>query len=201
MRRPLIDVAVVLAASLALVACSPAEETASSDSAETMLSERTDAMPAEANDTDVHFLGMMVPHHQQAIDMADILLASDVDDPALRDLAQRIRDGQQRENEQMNAMAREWRIDDDMEMHSRHIANGMVAPGMMETFSQLQGEELRTRFLELMHFHHQEVIAMTQDQVDNGGYAPLRDMAEEMITVQTAEMAEMEQMYGGVPRP
>ncbi len=170
-------------------------------STETMLSERTDAMPAEANDTDVHFLGMMVPHHQQAIDMSDVLLTSDVADPALRDLAQRIRDGQQRENDQMNAWAAEWGIDADMELHSQHIANGMVSPGVYESYARLEGEELRTRFLELMHFHHQEVIAMTRDEVDNGGYSPLRDMAAEMIEIQTAEMAEMEHMYGGVPIP
>ncbi|HKM25749.1 MAG TPA: DUF305 domain-containing protein [Corynebacterium sp.] len=187
----------LLAATLLLAGCSPTE----TSSTETMLSERTDAMPAEANDTDVHFLGMMVPHHQQAIDMSDVLLASDVDDPALRDLAQRIRDGQQRENEQMNAWAAEWGIDADMELHSQHIANGMVSPGVYESYARLEGEELRTRFLELMHFHHQEVIAMTRDEVDNGGYSPLRDMAAEMIEIQTAEMAEMEHMYGGVPIP
>ncbi|SMG05738.1 Uncharacterized conserved protein, DUF305 family [Corynebacterium pollutisoli] len=187
----------LLAATLLLAGCSSTEPAPS----EAMISERTDAMPAEANDTDVHFLGMMVPHHQQAIDMADVLLASDVTDPGVRDLAQRIRDGQQRENDQMNALADQWRIDADMDLHSHHIANGMVSPGVFDTYAALEGEELRTRFLELMHFHHAEVIAMTRDQVDNGGYAPLRDMAAEMIDVQTAEMAEMEQMYGGVPTP
>lgn len=166
-----------------------------------MQSERTDAMPAEANDTDVHFLGMMVPHHQQAIDMAEVLFASDVTDPEVRDLAERIRDGQEAENAQMNEWAQQWGIDADMELHSHHIANGMVSPGVYESYAALQGEQLRTRFLELMHFHHQEVIAMTQDEVDGGGYQPLRDMATEMIAVQTAEMAEMERLYGGVPAP
>ncbi|MDO5513473.1 DUF305 domain-containing protein, partial [Corynebacterium sp.] len=176
---------VVLAAALLLAGCTPTEPSAP---AEQMLSERTDAMPAEANDTDVHFLGMMVPHHQQAIDMSEVLLASDVEDPDVRDLAERIRSGQERENAQMRQLADDWAIDADMELHSHHIANGMVSPGVFETFAQLDGEELRTRFLELMHFHHAEVIAMTQDQVDNGGYAPLRELAEEMIEVQTAEM-------------
>ncbi|QGU05397.1 DUF305 domain-containing protein [Corynebacterium comes] len=204
MRTPLIDAALVLTAALLLGACSPAgEEPAAGPetaaSMEAAVSERSADMPAEANDTDVHFLGMMVPHHQQAIDMSDVLLDSDVIDPEVRDLAQRIRDGQQRENERMNALADEWRIDEDMELHSHHIANGMVSPGVYETFAQLQGEELRTRFLELMHLHHAEVIRMTQDQVDNGGYQPLRDLANEMIEVQTAEMREMEGLYGGVP--
>ena len=195
MRTPLLAVA----ASLLLVGCSPTETPVGD--AEQMLSERTDAMPAEANDTDVHFLGMMVPHHQQAIDMADVLLASAVGDPEVRDLAERIRDGQQRENDEMTALADEWRIGPDMELHSHHIANGMVSPGVFDTYAQLEGEELRTRFLELMHFHHAEVIAMTQDQVDKGGYAPLRELAGEMIEVQIAEMREMERLYGGVPTP
>ena len=36
------------------------------------------------------FAQMMIPHHEQAIDMSDVLLASDVDDAQVRDLAQRI---------------------------------------------------------------------------------------------------------------
>ena len=81
-----------------------------------------------------------------------------------------------------------------MELHSTHIANGMFQPEQLEQFSTLTGEELRTAFLEMMHFHHEHVIKMTQDEVEHGGYAPLREMAQEMIEVQTAEMAEMEEL-------
>lgn len=35
---------------------------------------------------------------------------------------------------------------------------------------------------------------MTQDQIDNGGYQPLIDLAQQMIDIQTAEMREMEQL-------
>lgn len=204
MRTPLIRVAFVLGATFFLTACSPAGDRSvagpeTSATAEAAISTRSADMPAAVNDTDVHFLAMMVPHHQQAIDMADVLLESDVADLQVRDLAQRIRDGQQRENDQMNAWAGAWGIDADMELHAHHIANGMVSPGVMDTFSRLEGEELRTRFLELMYLHHGEVIRMTQDQVDNGGHQPLRDMANEMIDIQTAEMREMEELYGGVP--
>ncbi|WP_276907122.1 DUF305 domain-containing protein [Corynebacterium riegelii] len=146
------------------------------------------------NDVDVHFIGMMVPHHDQAIEMSDVLLASDVEDPAVRDLAQRIKEGQERENEQMLAWADEWGIEDDMELHSHHIANGMFIPSQLEAFRNHSGDELRAEFLEMMHHHHAEVIAMTQGEVDNGGYAPLKKMAKEMIAVQTAEMREMEQL-------
>lgn len=152
--------------------------------------------PAEPkpNDVDVHFIGMMVPHHQQAIDMSDVLLESNVDDPRVRDLAQRIKEGQERENEKMLAWADEWSIEEDMEFHSQHIANGMFFPEELEDFASLEGEELRTAFLEMMHTHHAHVIEMTQDEVERGGYAPLREMAQEMIDVQVAEMVEMEEL-------
>lgn len=146
------------------------------------------------NEVDVHFLGMMVPHHQQAIDMSDVLLESDVEDAEVRDLAQRIKDGQERENKQMRAWADEWGIQDDMEMHSTHIANGMFQPEELEEFATLEGEDLRRTFLEMMHYHHEHVIPMTQDEIENGGYAPLREMAQEMVDVQTAEMKEMEEL-------
>ena len=143
---------------------------------------------------------MMVPHHEQAIEMSDVLLGSDVDDAQVRDLAQRIKDGQERENEQMRAWADEWGTLEDMKLHSKHIANGMFTPEQLEEFSALRGDELRTAFLEMMHYHHEHVIAMTEGEVARGGYTPLQEMAQEMVDVQTAEMAEMEDLLGYRPQ-
>lgn len=157
---------------------------------------RSGSAPQEEshNEVDVHFLGMMVPHHEQAIEMSDVLLASDVNDAQVRDLAQRIKDGQERENEQMRAWADEWGIQKDMDRHSNHIANGMFQPEELEEFSSLKGDQLRTTFLEMMHYHHKHVIEMTQGEIQNGAYTPLREMAQDMVDVQTAEMREMEDL-------
>ena len=186
-RKPwIIALAVIAALVLLIAALSPTVRGAFSDGG--------DEAEGTHNEVDVHFLGMMVPHHQQAIDMSDVLLESNVDDEQVRDLAQRIKDGQERENEQMRAWTDEWGIQDDMEMHSTHIANGMFQPEELEEFATLEGDELRTTFLEMMHYHHEHVILMTQDEIDNGSYAPLREMAQEMVDVQTAEMKEMEEL-------
>ena len=194
-KKPLwIAVAVIAALALTLTFAGPSLRAAFTPETSTSADGQ-----AGYNDTDVHFLGMMVPHHQQAIDMSDVLLGSDVDDAKVRDLAQRIKDGQERENEQMRAWADEWGIEKDMEHHSTHIANGMFHPEQLEQFEALHGDELRTAFLEMMHFHHNHVIKMTQDEVDRGGYEPLREMAKEMIEVQTAEMGEMEELLGYTP--
>ena len=194
-KKPLwIAVAVIAALALTLTFAGPSLRAAFTPETSTSADGQ-----AGYNDTDIHFLGMMVPHHQQAIDMSDVLLGSDVDDAEVRDLAQRIKDGQERENEQMRAWADEWGIEKDMEHHSTHIANGMFHPEQLEQFEALRGDELRTAFLEMMHFHHNHVIKMTQDEVDRGGYEPLREMAKEMIEVQTAEMGEMEELLGYTP--
>ena len=194
-KKPLwIAVAVIAALALTLTFAGPSLRAAFTPETSTSADGQ-----AGYNGTDVHFLGMMVPHHQQAIDMSDVLLGSDVDDAKVRDLAQRIKDGQERENEQMRAWADEWGIEKDMEHHSTHIANGMFHPEQLEQFEALRGDELRTAFLEMMHFHHNHVIKMTQDEVDRGGYEPLREMAKEMIEVQTAEMGEMEELLGYTP--
>ena len=194
-KKPLwIAVAVIAALALTLTFAGPSLRAAFTPETSTSADGQ-----AGYNDTDIHFLGLMVPHHQQAIDMSDVLLGSDVDDAKVRDLAQRIKDGQERENEQMRAWADEWGIEKDMEHHSTHIANGMFHPEQLEQFEALRGDELRTAFLEMMHFHHNHVIKMTQDEVDRGGYEPLREMAKEMIEVQTAEMGEMEELLGYTP--
>ena len=118
-KKPLwIALAVIAAIALVLTVAGPSIRAALSNDEETAATSAS--ADADYNGTDVHFLGMMVPHHQQAIDMSDVLLESDVDDEQVRDLAQRIKDGQERENEQMNAWADEWGIDKDMAAHSKH---------------------------------------------------------------------------------
>lgn len=181
-------------ACLLLAGCSTAEPEVEQDGFV-----ETDTLPSEANATDVHFLGMMVPHHQQAIDMSQVLLDSNVQDREVRDLARRIKDGQEEENQQMLAWAEEWGQDQAMELHSHHLANGMFNPTVLENYRALEGDELRTQFLELMHFHHEQVLDMTEGEVANGGFGPLKDLATQMIEVQTAEMAEMEELLGYVP--
>ena len=150
--------------------------------------------PAEVNGVDLHFLAMMTPHHQQAVDMSEIILAAQGTSAATADLADRIKVGQEEEIDTMVDWAEQWDQHELMEQHSQHIANGMITPEQLDQLKTLEGEEADTLFLQLMHSHHAGAVAMTQDQIDNGGYQPLVDLAQQMIDVQTAEMREMEQL-------
>ena len=56
---------------------------------------------------DEAFINAMIPHHESAIEMAQVALAES-DNPAVRDLARRIVDDQTREIEQMRGWLEEW---------------------------------------------------------------------------------------------
>jgi uncharacterized protein (DUF305 family) len=56
---------------------------------------------------DEAFINAMIPHHESAIEMAQVALAES-DNPAIRDLAGRIVDDQTREIEQMRGWLEEW---------------------------------------------------------------------------------------------
>ncbi|RZU65148.1 uncharacterized protein (DUF305 family) [Microterricola gilva] len=154
------------------------------------------ATPGSANDTDLHFLAMMTPHHEQAVQMSDIVLAADGVSEETREIAERIRSGQQQEIVTMLGWVAEWRQEPLLRQHSEHIANGMVTPERMSALGALDGAAAEQTFLEEMVVHHEGAIAMTQDQIDNGGYAELRALAQQMIDVQTAEIAEMNRLLG-----
>lgn len=188
--------------SAALVGCSAgSDEPASGETVASDAAPGAGAPPAEVNDTDLHFLGMMTPHHEQAVEMSEIILTVDGVSEPTRDLAQRILDGQAEEIEIMRGWADAWGQDDMMEMHSVHVANGMLTSEQMGALERLADAttadpaavaEAEKTFLELMHSHHEGAIAMTQDEISSGGYADLRDLAQVMVDVQTAEMAEID---------
>ena len=150
--------------------------------------------PEEVNGVELHFVAMMTPHHQQAVEMSEIILAADEISEATDGLADRIKIGQQQEIDTMVEWADAWEQDELMAHHAPHVANGMLAPEQMEELKSLDGDEADTLFLQLMHFHHEGAIAMTEDQINQGAYQPLVELAQQMVDVQTAEMQEMEQL-------
>ncbi|RXR22363.1 DUF305 domain-containing protein [Oerskovia turbata] len=194
--------ALVLTAALA--GCSAGSASSSGEAGAPAASGSAGA-PAEVNDVDTHFVAMMTPHHEQAVEMSKIILAVDGVSEPTRDLAQRILDGQTEEIGTMRGWADAWGMDDLMQMHSVHVANGMLTSDQMGSLERLADASTgdatavaaaETTFLELMHSHHEGAIAMTQGEIEGGGHAELRALAQVMVDVQTAEMAEIDTLLG-----
>lgn len=56
----------------------------------------------------MHFVHMMIPHHQQAIEMSDIVLAKQGVDPQVTDLAKQIKAAQGPEIEKLQGWLNQW---------------------------------------------------------------------------------------------
>src|SRR5699024_2158665 len=127
-------------------------------------------------------------------DIRDIILWASAITDETPDLAGRLRRGPQDEIDAMVGWAGTSDEDAPMDHHAAHAADGMLTAGQAEELGSGAGPEADTQVLQLMHMHHEGAIAMTEDQVENGGYQPLVELAEQMVEVQTAEMDEMEQL-------
>jgi uncharacterized protein (DUF305 family) len=100
--------AVAFAALVALAACGDSGGDQAGQGT-TSASPTTTSAAAEAhNQADVMFAQHMIPHHQQAIEMSDMILAKQGIDPRVVDLANQIKAAQGPEIEQMQDWLKEW---------------------------------------------------------------------------------------------
>lgn len=87
---------------------------------------------ADFNAADEMFVTMMIPHHQQAIEMSDMILVKQGIDPRVADLAKQIKAAQGPEIEQMQGWLNQWG------MSGMPGMNDM--PGMSGTSSNAPGD-------------------------------------------------------------
>ena len=151
-------------------------------------------------DADVMFSVMMVPHHLQALEMAD-LVPSRSTDPEVLALARQVRAAQQPEIEEMTSWLGAWGASPEMgheEDHDGHDGGDatMTADEMRE-LGALTGPAFDRRWLELMVRHHEGAVEMAEEVIDAGSHAPTRRLATEIIEAQQAEIARMRGLLAG----
>lgn len=146
---------------------------------------------------DVMFSMMMVPHHEQALEMA-ALVPSRSDDAALLDLARRIEAGQQPEIDLMNGWLEEWgaraMAGSD---HSGMGMGGMMSAADLRELRSLEGAPFERTWLEMMVEHHEGAIDMAEDVQRDGTHAGTRELAAAIIEAQQREIDEMRGMLAG----
>ncbi|WAB80460.1 DUF305 domain-containing protein [Microcella daejeonensis] len=175
--RALTTGALALTTALALTACAaPAEPSADSG----------------ANRADVMFVQMMIPHHEGAIEMSDVLLDKSGVDPDVSQLAERIKAAQAPEIEQMEAWLDDWGMG-SMGGMGHGGMDGMGADDEAE-LEAASGAEAGEVFLEQMIVHHEGAIDMAEDVLDDGEHPGVRDLAESIIESQAEEIELMRSM-------
>ncbi|MDO3403253.1 DUF305 domain-containing protein [Mycolicibacterium neoaurum] len=149
------------------------------------------------NGDDVAFAQHMIPHHSQAVEMVDILLAKPDVDPRVVTLAEQIRAAQAPEIEQMQGWLDQWG-NPPMPAMDHSSMDGMVAPADIEKLREAPGPEATKLFLEQMIGHHEGAVTMAQSEIDGGQYPQAVDLARAIIDSQQKEIDEMKSILNSL---
>ena len=139
---------------------------------------------------DIMFAEMMIPHHQQAIEMSDLALKNSTN-PEVLALAQKIKDAQAPEIEQMKS----WGA--SSMAHMGHMMDGMLSDEEMSALAAASGIEFDRLFLEGMIKHHEGAIEMAEMVIDSKN-DEVAALANSIIEAQRAEIATMKELLTGL---
>lgn len=170
------------------------------------------------NQADVMFVRHMIPHHQQAIEMSDMLLAKQGIDPRVTELVNQIKAAQGPEIQQMEEWLDQWgnppmpsgsmpMPSGDMPGHGNMPMPSGDMPGMpgmqgmpgmmseqdMTALQNAQGVEASKLFLTQMIRHHEGAITMAQTEINDGQFPAAVELAR---SIETSQQKEIETMKG-----
>ncbi len=150
------------------------------------MSQPADVSNLHGHGFDQQYIADMTVHHQGAIEMANLALSQGQFQP-IKDLAATIIADQNAENKKMIAWRTAW---------GYQPAESSMSHTMHNTAAQLEGlsgNEFDTIFLQLMIKHHQMAIDMSEPARNQAQHQELKDLAEQVIQDQTAEIELMKQ--------
>ena len=218
--KSLIALLAALAAAFVLSSCtSPAETSGDGHTDHAHGSESSAASPAMTgpamtgpamtqsaaphNAADIAFATNMIPHHQQAVAMSE-LVPDRSSDPAVVDLAAAISAAQGPEIETMEGFLVQWNAPpagdhqghDATDMPDMPAMPGMVDEASMTKLQSLKGAEFDQLWLQSMIGHHEGAIAMAKTEIADGVNPDAKALAEQIVTTQTTEIDQMKKMLG-----
>lgn len=164
------------------------------------------------NEADMTFARDMIPHHEQAIVMSDIILAKQGIDPRVTQLAEQIKAAQGPEIDTMRQWLDQWGAPassgpdmggeghngHDMGGDMDHAEMGMLTDAQLEQLRQAQGVDAARQFLDGMIAHHEGAVRMAQTQLDTGQAPDATGLAREIIDTQQREIATMKEILGSL---
>jgi len=144
---------------------------------------------------DIMFLQMMIPHHQQAIDISNLALKSSKN-PELLALAKLIARDQAAEIVQMKAWLKDAGASEDMG-HEAHGMGGMLDDEELSALAAATGKEFDTLWLTGMTEHHDGAIHMVQ-MIEDASYMDIKAFGAKVITDQSTQIEQMKKMLAAL---
>lgn len=191
---------VLFASALLLAACGGSDSGGSGSGGSSSTGSSSDA--AEFNDADVAFAQGMIPHHEQAVEMADLALKS-ASSEEVKGLAEQIEAEQDPEIKTMKGFLDDWGRQGSGDSGDREGMDGssdsdmtgitgMMSDQDMADLGAASGAAFDKMFLEMMIEHHTSAITMAETEQADGKNADAKDLAGQIIKAQKAEITEME---------
>jgi uncharacterized protein (DUF305 family) len=140
--------------------------------------------------SDELFINAMVPHHQGAIDMANVALEN-AEHPEIKELAQNVISAQQAEIDELKTIKQ--RLYGTAEVPTEASSEEMKTMGMMTDPKELANQQpFDKAFIDAMIPHHQSAIDMAQVASEQTSDAEIKNLAQGIVTAQQQEIQQME---------
>jgi uncharacterized protein (DUF305 family) len=142
--------------------------------------------------SDIMFAQMMIPHHQQAVDMGT-LAETRASNPDVKALAAKIKAEQAPEITQMKGWLES--VGASLDMGHDMGMGGMLTDADMTALKNAKGAEFDRLYLEGMIGHHKGAIHMAQMVVDSSN-GEANALGNAIIDSQTKQITYMESLLG-----
>ncbi|MEW2401253.1 DUF305 domain-containing protein [Streptomyces sp. NPDC046862] len=152
---------------------------------------------ASFNDADVTFAQMMIPHHEQALEMAR-LADGRASDTEIKDIVAKIEKAQDPEIRTMKGWLDSWKQPTAMESMpgmdhgGGDGGDGMMSDADMKELKAMKGAEFDKMFAQMMIDHHNGAITMAKDEQKNGKNTDAVQMAGAIVKGQSTEVEQLQ---------
>ncbi|MEO8750703.1 MAG: DUF305 domain-containing protein [Allobranchiibius sp.] len=197
-RRTLITTLASATVALTLAACGGASSNATSSATSSAPVTSTPASKTPAGRTgDISFAQQMIPHHRQAVLMADMALRNKAASAKVRSLATEIKKAQGPEITTMTGWLTRWNAPTTSTMSGMsgmdgmHDMEGMMSKQDMTSLGAATGATFNRQWLTMMLTHHRGAITMSNNVLKTTTTPSVQQLARSIISGQTTEITTM----------
>jgi len=157
-----------------------------------MMGSERDRSSMDLSGGDIMFLQMMIPHHQQAVDISELAINTSKDAELIA-LATDIRDGQKAEIIQMKSWLRAADAETDMGHSMGEAMGGMLTDTELSELKSATGNDFDLLWLRGMTNHHVGALHMST-MIRDARNAEIKRFGENIVSAQTAQIEQMKIM-------
>ena len=148
---------------------------------------------ASWNKADQKFVQEMIPHHEQAVVMSEMVTNVEISTQTAA-LASEIMGAQASEIELMQGLLNEWGVESDPQAGhkmSGDESHGMMTDEELAELKNLSGAEFEKMWLTMMLAHHQGAVKMAETVIADGKDSRVKTLADTIIKAQQKEIAQI----------